>query len=87
MSKDPAPRQPSARRRGRAPFDVDRVVVLRVALGAVALVFLYLIVKVSMIAFGGSSARETKRIERAVDPTAAASAERAPPPPNAGAPR
>jgi Na+-transporting methylmalonyl-CoA/oxaloacetate decarboxylase gamma subunit len=54
------------------PFDIDRVVVLRIAIAGVAVVFLYLILKVSMIAFGGSSARETQRIERAVDPATAA---------------
>jgi hypothetical protein len=65
---------------GRRPrFDIDRIVVLRVAIAAVAIVFLYLILKVSMIAFGGSSARETRRIERAVD-AAARPAEAAAPP-------
>jgi hypothetical protein len=67
----------TAKRRPRTggkgpPFDIDRIVVLRIAIAVVAVVFLYLILKVSMIAFGGSSARETRRIERAVDPATAA---------------
>ena len=64
---------------GRSRFDVDRIVVLRIAIAAVAVVFLYLILKVSMIAFGGSSARETRRIERAVDPAAKPTEVAAPP--------
>jgi hypothetical protein len=40
---------------------------LRVLLAVVVVLFLYLILQVSMIAFGGSARREVKRIERAVD--------------------
>ena len=63
----------------RSPFDIDRIVVLRIAIAAVAVVFLYLILKVSMIAFGGSSTRETRRIEHAVDPAAKPAEVAAPP--------
>ena len=64
---------PPAKRRGtgRFPPYVDRIVLLRIALAALAVAFLYLILKVSMIAFGGTSARATKRIEREVDLNAA----------------
>ncbi len=40
---------------------------MRVAFVVVVGLFLYLILRVSMIAFGGSASRETKRIERAID--------------------
>jgi hypothetical protein len=42
---------------------------MRAAFVAVAVLFLYMILKVSMIAFGGSARRESKRIEHAVDPS------------------
>ena len=73
MSKAPeARRQTQARRGARPPFSVDRIVVLRVVFAAIAVGFLYLIFKVSVIAFGGGGAQSTQRIERAIDPAAAA---------------
>ena len=65
-----------ARRAGAAedakpPFEIDRVIAMRVAFVAVVVLFLYMILRVSMIAFGGSASRETKRIERAVDTSTA----------------
>ena len=70
----PSRAKPSSGGRGRLPFEVDRIVVMRVAVAIVVVAFLYLILKVSMIAFGGSSARGAKRIERAVDTNAARAA-------------
>ena len=40
---------------------------LRAAFVVVVVLFLYLILRVSMIAFGGSAKREATRIERAID--------------------
>ena len=48
-------------------FEFDRVIAMRAAFVVVVILFLYMILKVSMIAFGGSASRETKRIERAID--------------------
>jgi len=56
---------------GKPRYEVDRIVVLRLGIAVIAIVFLYLILKMSMIAFGGSNARNAKRIERAVDPATA----------------
>jgi predicted metal-binding membrane protein len=70
----PSRAKPSSHGRGRLLFDVDRIIVMRVVVAIVVVAFLYLILKVSMIAFGGSSARGAKRIERAVDPNAARTA-------------
>jgi hypothetical protein len=85
VSKAPAARRRTqARGRARPPFSVDRIMVLRIVFAAIAVGFLYLILKVSMIAFGGSSAQKTKRIERAIDPTAAGRPADAPTPPRAG---
>jgi len=67
-----ARRQTQVRERARQPFSVDRIVMLRIVFAAIAVGFLYLILKVSVIAFGGSSVQKTKRIERAIDPAAAA---------------
>jgi len=81
MTPTPAPRKsgppetktPAGKRR-RAPFEIDRIVALRVALVVVVGLFLYLILRVSMIAYGGSTAREAKHIEQAVDGKAATAA-------------
>ena len=89
MTKAPASPRPPAPGRGRGPEPrgVDRIVVLRIAIAVVAIAFLFLILKVSMIAFGSSSARETQRIERAIDPaTATTPAEVATPPRSGAAP-
>ncbi len=66
-----ASRSPATRGGARRFPYVERIVLLRLAFAALAVAFLYLILKVSMIAFGGTSARETKRIEREVDANAA----------------
>ncbi len=58
---------------------------MRVAIAIVVVAFLYLIFKVSMIAFGGSSAREAKRIEHAIDPNATQKAADVTTPRNSGA--
>ena len=55
------------RRWRRAASDVDRVVLMRVALLAIVLAFLYLFVRVSIEAFGGGGARGVWRMEQAVD--------------------
>ena len=89
MTPTPAPRKsgppeaktPAGKRR-RAPFEIDRIVALRVALAAVVGLFLYMILRVSMIAYGGSAAREAKHIEHAEDGKAATAAPKKP----AGAP-
>jgi hypothetical protein len=84
VSKAPtARRQTQARGRARPAFSVDRIVVLRIVFAAIAVGFLYLILKVSVIAFGGTSAQKTKQIERAVDPAAAGKAAEAAAPPRA----
>ena len=62
----PGPQKKRSRR-----FEIDRVIAMRVAFVAVVVLFLYMILRVSMIAFGGSASRETKRIERAVDTSTA----------------
>ena len=67
MSKERRPRGKADKPR----YEIDRIVVLRLGIAVVAIVFLYLILKMSMIAFGGSNARNTQRIERAVDPATA----------------
>ncbi len=85
MSKAPeARRQTEVRRHTRPSFSVDRIVVLRVVFAAIAIGFLYLIFKVSVIAFGGGGAQSAQRIERAIDPAAAAKAAEAAAPPRAG---
>jgi hypothetical protein len=48
-------------------FEFDRVIAMRVVFVVIVVLFLYMILRVSMIAFGGSAKRETKRIERAID--------------------
>jgi len=53
VTKAPRPRTGG----DRAPFDVDRIVVLRIAIAAVAVVFLYLILS-----------RSTARIRRRAQP-------------------
>ena len=53
-------------KRKRARFEIDRIVALRAALAVIVILFFYMILRVSMIAFGGSAAREVKHIERAV---------------------
>jgi hypothetical protein len=57
----------SKRQRARQPFEFDRVIAMRAVLVVIVVLFLYMILEVSMIAFGGSAAREAKRIERAID--------------------
>jgi len=59
----PAP----ARKPARPPFEIDRIILLRAAFVVVVVLFLYMILRVSMIAFGGSAKREATRIERAID--------------------
>ena len=59
------PRVPSLR--PRRPFEIDRVIALRALLVVIVVLFLYMILQVSMIAFGGSARRDAKRIERAID--------------------
>lgn len=68
--------------RRRLPFDLDRIVMMRIAIAIVVVAFLYLILKVSMIAFGGSSARGAKRIEHAIDQNATRKASAVPTPPS-----
>ncbi len=63
MTAPTRPRTVARRRR----FEVDRIVVLRAALVLVALLFLYLIVRVAIQAFGGASQRETRHIEYTID--------------------
>jgi fumarate reductase subunit C len=63
----PAP--PPRKRWWQPPFEYDRILLMRAAFVVVAVLFLYLILKVSMIAFGGSARRESKRIEHAIDPS------------------
>ncbi len=48
-------------------FNVDRIVVLRAALVVIGLLFLYLVVRVAIHAFGGGGERLAKRIEHAID--------------------
>ena len=66
-SRAAAPTPASKPGRGRRRFDIDRVIALRVAFAIVVVLFLYMILRVSMIAFGGSAQREAKRIERAIE--------------------
>jgi len=55
-----------ARSRRRLPaIDVDRIVVMRVALVAIVLVFLYLVVWIGSRAFG-SGAKQATRIDRVI---------------------
>jgi len=85
VSKPPdAWRQNQARRRAWPSFSVERIVVLRVVFAAIAVGFLYLIFKVSVIAFGGGGAQSTQRIERAIDPAAAGKSAEGAAPPRAG---
>jgi len=72
----PPPKKPARR------FEFDRVIAMRAAFVVVVVLFLYMILRVSMIAFGGSANRETKRIERAID----TSTVRAPTPAEGSAP-
>jgi len=55
------PKKPTRR------FEFDRVIAMRAAFVVIVVLFLYMILKVSIIAFGGSASRETKRIERAIE--------------------
>jgi hypothetical protein len=45
---------------------VDRIVVMRVALVAIMLAFLYLVIALGIQAFGGGGARQAKKIERVI---------------------
>jgi hypothetical protein len=65
--KQEKPAPPPRKRWWQPPFEFDRVLLVRAALVVVAVLFLYMILKVSMIAFGGSARRESKRIEHASD--------------------
>ena len=60
-----APLRKPARRR----FEIDRIILLRAAFAVVVVLFLYMILRVSMIAYGGSAKREAKRIEREIEGT------------------
>jgi hypothetical protein len=66
--KPTSPRTGKTRAWPGPPFEIDRVLLLRAGLAVAVVTFLFLILKVSMIAFGGSAAREAKRIEHATDP-------------------
>jgi hypothetical protein len=66
--KNASPRAGEKRARRGRPFEIDRVLLLRAGFAVAVVAFLYLILKVSMIAFGGSASREAKRIEHATDP-------------------
>jgi hypothetical protein len=57
-----------ARKPVRRPFELDRTVLIRAAFVIVLVLFLYMILRVSMIAFGGSATREAKRIENQIEP-------------------
>lgn len=72
---------PSRNRAGRR-IEIDRIVMMRVALVAIVVAFLYLIMRVAIIAFGGGGAREAARIERIVNETTVPGR---PPPAAAGA--
>jgi hypothetical protein len=84
----PKPRlAPTGRRRAVAPaakpggvrrFEIDRIVVLRVGLGILVFAFLYLILRVAIVAFGGGSANQAKRVERVVDEATSAAPGNAP---------
>ena len=52
----------------RRPFELDRTVLIRAGFVIVIVLFLYVILRVSMIAFGGSATREAKRIENQIEP-------------------
>jgi hypothetical protein len=65
---------PVAKRPGQRRFEVDRIVVLRVALAVVVLLFLYLILRVAIVAFGGGGANQAKRVERIVEEATATKA-------------
>ncbi len=56
-----------ARKPVRHPFELDRTVLIRAAFVIVLVLFLYMILRVSMIAFGGSATREAKRIENQIE--------------------
>jgi hypothetical protein len=64
---EPPRTTPPARKRRRVRFDIDRVTLLRAAFVVVVVLSLYIILRVSMHAVGGSAAREVKQIERAID--------------------
>ena len=56
-----------ARKPVRPRFELDRTVLFRAAFVIVVVLFLYVILRVSMIAFGGSATREAKRIENQIE--------------------
>ena len=56
-----------ARKPARRPFELDRTILIRAAFVIVLVLFLYMILRVSMIAFGGSANREAKRIENQIE--------------------
>jgi hypothetical protein len=91
MTPTPAPRKggppgakPAAGKRPRAPFEIDRVIAMRVGFVVVVGLFLYMILRISIIAFGGGAAREVKHLEHAVEgkttPAASTKPEGAAPP-------
>jgi hypothetical protein len=79
-------RPAAARKPARPRFEIDRVILLRAAFVVVVVLFLYMILRVSMIAFGGSAKREATRIERAIDTSAAHAPSPTPAPKSTGTP-
>lgn len=45
---------------------IDSIVVMRIALAAIVLAFLYLVVWIGIHAFGGGGARQAKKIDRVI---------------------
>ncbi|MEO8675896.1 MAG: hypothetical protein ABI569_09970 [Casimicrobiaceae bacterium] len=65
-SRSPAPAAPP-RKPAHRRFEIDRIILLRAAFAVVVVLFLYMILRVSMIAYGGSAKREAKHIEREIE--------------------
>ena len=74
MTPVPAPRKtgspvaaPQKRKRRRPIFNIDRIVLMRAAFAVTVVLFLYMMFRISVIAFGGGALRDIKRIESATD--------------------